>query len=71
MSFIEKIAETRRKYIKVEFALLIFALMLVSVFLSRPEVIGYASTNIHNQPLHLIIAESKSYYLEPTVPVWL
>ena len=71
MSFIEKIAETRRKYIKEEFAILIFLLIMVSVFISRPEVIGYASTNIHSQPLNLMITEGKSYYLESIVPVHL
>ncbi|MEM4263471.1 MAG: hypothetical protein QW666_01065 [Candidatus Woesearchaeota archaeon] len=69
MSWIEKIAETRRKYIKIEFALLISLLLLISLFISRPEIIGYASTNIHSQPLHLIITESKSYYLYSDFPV--
>lgn len=71
MSWIEKIAEARRKNIKIEFTLLILVLLVVSVFISRPEVIGYASTNIHSQPINIKVDQSKSFYLESDVPVHL
>lgn len=71
MGVLNKIEQTRRRFVKEEFALLILLLIMVSLFFSRPEVIGYASTNIHSQPLSLVINQSKSYYLESYVPVHL
>lgn len=68
---IEKLNELRKRFIKEEFAILILLLIAVSMFISRPEVIGYASTNIHSQPLKLSIDRSQNYYLESYTPVHL
>lgn len=60
---IHKADKARIKFVKVEFALLMFALVLLALVFSRPEVIGYASTNIHSQDLNLVIDHSQGFFL--------
>lgn len=68
MKLIEKLEAPRRKYVKEEFALIIMFLLIITLFFSRPEVIGYASTNVHNQNLDLLIEQSQMYHLRSVYP---
>jgi len=68
MEWLEALDRPRRKYCKEEFALIIMFLLMLTLFFSRPEVIGYASTNIHNQGLELLIDSSQAFYLKSVYP---
>ncbi len=68
MKLLEKLETPRRKYVKEEFALIIMFLLIIALFFSRPEVIGYASTNIHNQNINLFIDNSQVFYLQSIFP---
>ena len=61
--FLHKMDKARLRFVKLEFALLMFSLVLLAMVFSRPEIIGYASTNIHNQDLSLMVDHSQSFYL--------
>ncbi|MBW2985950.1 hypothetical protein KY333_01135 [Candidatus Woesearchaeota archaeon] len=58
-----KVDKARLRFVKVEFALLMFSLVLLALVFSRPEVIGYASTNIHSQDLNLLVDHSQGFFL--------
>lgn len=60
---LHKIDNARLRWVKAEFALLMFFLIMLAVVFSKPEIIGYASTNIHNQDLNLVLDNSQSFYL--------
>ena len=60
---LHKVDQARIKFVKIEFALLMFSLVLLALVFSRPEVIGYASTNIHSQDLNLIVDHSQGFFL--------
>jgi len=68
MKLTDKFESPRRKYVKEEFALIIMFLLIITLFFSRPEVIGYASTNVHNQNLNLLIEQSQMYHLRSVYP---
>jgi len=60
---LHKIDKARLRWVKAEFALLMFFLLMLAMVFSKPEIIGYASTNIHSQDLNLILDQSQSFYL--------
>ena len=62
-TILHKVDQARLRFVKIEFALLMFALVLLALVFSRPEIIGYASTNIHSQDLSLAVDHSQSFYL--------
>lgn len=60
---LEKADQARIRFVKVEFAILMICLVLLALVFSRPEIVGYASTSIHNQDLDLVISQSQRFYL--------
>lgn len=60
---IHKLDQARIRFVKAEFAVLMICLVLLALVFSRPEIIGYASTNVHSQNLNLMIEDSQRFYL--------
>jgi len=60
---LHKVDKARLRFVKAEFVLLMTVLVLLAMVFSRPEIIGYASTNIHSQDLNLVLDHSQSFYL--------
>lgn len=65
---IEKADKARIRFVKVEFAVLMICLVLLALVFSRPEIVGYASTNVHSQDLNLFVEQSQRFYLRSLVP---
>ncbi|MBW3001531.1 hypothetical protein KY338_00035 [Candidatus Woesearchaeota archaeon] len=65
---IEQADKARIRFVKVEFAVLMICLVLLALVFSRPEIVGYASTNVHSQDLNLVIENSQRFYLRSLVP---
>ena len=65
---IEKADKARVRFVQAEFAVLMICLVLLALVFSRPEIIGYASTNIHSQDLNLVVEQSQRFYLRSLGP---
>jgi hypothetical protein len=65
---IEKADKARIRFVKVEFAVLMICLVLLALVFSRPEIVGYASTNVHSQDLNLVVEQSQRFYLRSLIP---
>ncbi|MBW3004968.1 hypothetical protein KY310_04000 [Candidatus Woesearchaeota archaeon] len=65
---IEEADKARIRFVKVEFAVLMICLVLLALVFSRPEIVGYASTNVHSQDLNLVVEQSQRFYLRSLVP---
>jgi len=65
---VEKADQARLRFVKVEFAILMICLVLLALVFSRPEIVGYASTNVHSQDLNLVVEQSQRFYLRSLIP---
>jgi len=65
---VEKVDKARLRFVQVEFAVLMICLVLLALVFSRPEIVGYASTNTHSQDLNLVVEQSQRFYLRSLSP---
>jgi hypothetical protein len=55
-----------RTFVKVEFTLLVVALLVFVIFLAKPNITGYVSSKVYTQVLNLNVDSSQEYFLEQT-----